>query len=257
MKKILLSLATSGLILAGGFNTAVAQDDDEDDGAIPVEIYTCKYADGMGPADLDAVIAKWNAWADEQGMNDYSAWTLTPFYAGPDQDFDVIWLGVAPTAQALGAAQDDWLANGGEMQALFDRVTPCDAHSNFATLQFKAPPESDDPPDNVVLSFSDCTIEDGKNFADDVAPAITAWAEFRTAQGSEAGHWVFFPAYGGGGEEFDFKYVAGHRTHEAQGVDYDNWDPDKNRELFEGVLDCDSSRVYNATNRRRAVDAEE
>jgi hypothetical protein len=68
---------------------------------------------------------------------------------------------------------------------------------------------------------------------------------------------VLFPAYGGGGEEFDFKYVASWRTHEQQGIDYDSWDPDKNEELFDGVLDCDSSRVYNATNRRRAAEEEE
>ncbi len=256
MNRILITLATGSLVFATGCNNGVAEDE-EDQGAIPVEVYSCKYNDGMGPADLDAVVAKWNAWADERGMNDYSAWTLTPFYAGPDQDFDVIWMGVAKTAQGLGAAQDDWLANGGELAAEFDRVSPCDSHSNFAALEFKAPPDNDDPPDNVVISFSDCNIEDGKSFANDVAPAIAAWAEFRAAQGSEAGHWVFFPVYGGGGEEYDFKYVTGHRSYEQQGIDYDNYDPDKARELFSGLLDCDSSRVYNATNRRRAANDEE
>ena len=106
-------LATGSIVLAAGLNNAVAQDDDDDHGAVPVEIYTCSYAEGMGPADLDAVIAKWNTWADEREMNDYSAWTLTPFFAGPEQEFDVIWMGVTETGQAMGAAQDDWIANGG------------------------------------------------------------------------------------------------------------------------------------------------
>lgn len=255
MKNILIALASGGLILAAGFSNSVAQEDD-DDRAVPVELYTCNYTEGNGPADLDAVAAKWNAWADKQGLNDYTAWTLTKFYSSENQEFDFIWLGVSPTAQAMGAAQDDWLANGGKVAAEFDRISTCGAHTNFASLQFKAPPEDDDPPDNVVIAFSDCNIEDGKNFDDDVAPAIAAWADFRTGQGSTAGHWVFFPAYGGGGEEFDFKWITGHRTHEQQGVDYDNYDPDKDRELFSGVLDCDSSRVYNATNRRRAAAAE-
>lgn len=229
-------LASGSLIFAAGFSNSVAQEE-EDQGAIPVEVYTCKYTDGMGPADLDAVTAKWNTWADGQDLNDYTAWTLVPFYFGPDQEFDYIWLGVSQTAQALGAAQDDWLANGGDVAADFDKVGPCDGHSNFAALELKAPPERDDPPDNVVLSFSDCSIEDGKNFADDVAPAISAWTEFRAGQGSEAGHWVFFPVYGGGGEEYDFKYVTGHRTHEEQGIDYDNYDSDKATELFGDILD--------------------
>lgn len=257
MKKFWLTLATSGLVLAAGCNNGVAQDEEEEDSsAVPVEIYACNYSEGMGPADLDAATAKFNAWADGRGWNDYTAWTLTKFYSGPEQEFDFLWLGVSPTAQALGAAQDDWLANGGEIAAEFDKVATCDIHANFAAVNFKEPPEREDPPSNIVISFSDCNIADGKNFGDDVAPAIAAWAEHRTQQGSEAGHWALFPAYGGGGEEFDFKYVTGHLTHEQQGIDYDNYDVDKARELFTGLLDCDSSRVYNATNQRRAAEEE-
>jgi len=255
MKRILIMLAAGSLVIAVGCSNGEAQDEEED-AVAPVEIYACNYTDGHGPADLDAVSAKWNTWADGQGLNDYTAWTLTKFYSGPDQEFDFLWLGVSPTAQALGAAQDDWLANGGEVGAEFQRISTCDGHTNFAAVQFKEPAERDDP-SSVVISFSDCNIEDGKNFSDHVAPAITAWAEHRTAQGSRAGHWVLFPAYGGGGEEFDFKYVASYANLEEQGVDYDSWDEDKNRELFEGVVDCDSSRVYNAQNRRRAADDEE
>ena len=249
-------LATGSLVFAAGCSNGEAQDDDDDNGAVPVEIYTCNYAEGMGPDDLDAVIAKWNAWADERGMNDYSAWTLTPFYAGPDQDFDVIWMGVTDTGQAMGAAQDDWLANGGALQAEFDRVTPCNAHGLFAAVQFKEPPEREDP-SSIVVSFRDCNIADGKSFGDDVAPAIAAWAEFRTGQGSTAGRWVFFPAHGGGGEDYDFKSVVSHGNYAEKGVDFDNFDPDKARELFAGVSDCDSARVYNATNRRMAASDDE
>ena len=155
MKKILIALATGSLVIAAGCSNGVAQDDDEEDGAIPVEIYACNYNEGMGPTDLDAVTAKWNAWADERGLNDYTAWTLTKFYFSDNQDFDYLWLGVSPTAQALGAAQDDWLANGGEIAAEFEKLGPCNGHSNFASLEFKAPPDDGDPPDNVVISFSD------------------------------------------------------------------------------------------------------
>ena len=258
MKRILIMLATGSFVLAAGCSKGVAQNEEEaPDPAVPVELYACTYNEGMGPADLDAVTAKWNAWADDRGLNDYTAWTLTKFYSGPDQDFDFIWLGVSPTAKAMGAAQDDWLATGGEVAAEFDKVGPCNAHGNFAAVNFKEPPDREEPSSNIVLSFSDCNIADGKNFGDDVAPAIAAWAEFRTGHGSEAGYWVLFPVYGGGGEEFDFKWVVGHTNHEAQGADWDQYNVELAVELFDGVLDCDSSRVYNATNRRRAVDDEE
>ena len=94
MKRFLITLATGGFVLAVGLNNAVAQDDDDDDGAAAVEVYTCNYVEGKGPSDLDAVIANWNDWADAQGVNNYSAWTMTPFYSSPEQDFDVIWMGV-------------------------------------------------------------------------------------------------------------------------------------------------------------------
>ena len=205
----------------------------------------------MGPADLDAVVDEWNAWADEREMNDYSAWTLTPWYSSPEQEFDTIWMGVTETAQTMGAAQDDWLANGGELLAKFESVNACSAHGMFAAVQFKDPPEREDP-SSVVIAFRDCTINDGKSFADDVAPAIAAWSEFRSGHGSTAGMWVFFPVFGGGGEEFDYKAITSHANLAEKGADFDNYDPKKAREIFSGLGDCDSARVYIATNRRMA-----
>jgi len=255
MNRLLLTLVTSGFAFAGGLSAAVAQDDD--DGAAAVEIYTCSYADGKGPADLDKVTAKWNKWADDQGLTDYSAWTLTPFYAGPEQDFDVIWLGVTATGEGMGGVQDMWLAKAGTLDDEFDSVSPCDAHAMFAAVQFKEPPEREDP-SSIILDFSDCTIGEGKHFSTDVAPALKAWGEFRAGHGSTAGMWAFFPVYGGGGEEFDFKFVVSHGNYSEQGADFDNYDPAKAREIFpDGLLECDSSRSYIATNRRMAEDDDE
>ncbi len=89
-------------------------------------------------------------------------------------------------------------------------------------------------------------------------PALQAWGEFRSGHGSTAGIWVFFPVYGGGGEEYDFKFVASHANHAEAGADFDNYDPAKAREIFpRGLLDCDSSRSYNATNVRMAESDDE
>ncbi len=248
MNRFLLTLLTGGFVLAGGLSTAVAQDDD--DGAAAVEVYTCSYADGKDAADLDKVIAKWNKWADDQGITDYSAWTMTPFYSSPEQDFDVIWLGVTQTGKGMGVVQDKWIANGGSLGDEFDSVTPCDSHSLMAAVEFKEPPEREDP-SSIILDFTDCTIGDGKHFSTDVAPALKAWGEFRAGHGSTAGMWAFFPVHGGGGEEFDFKFVVSHGNYSEQGADFDNYDPAKAREIFPyGMLDCDSSRSYIATNRR-------
>jgi hypothetical protein len=254
MNKLMLTLVTGGFVLAVGLNTAVAQDDDS---ASAVEIYTCSYADGKDPADLDKVIEKWNEWADDQGVADYSAWTLTPFYSSPEQDFDVLWLGVTETGKGMGDVQDIWLANGGTLGDEFDSIIPCDSHSMSAAVQFKEPPEREDP-SRIILDFSDCTVGDGRSFSNEVAPALEAWGEYLTEQGSTAGAWALFPVFGGGGEEFDFKYVESHGNYSEQGTDFDNYDPAKARATFpSGLLSCDSSRSYVGTNRRMAESDDE
>ena len=67
--------------------------------------------------------------------------------------------------------------------------------------------------------------------------------------------WVWFPVYGGGGEEFDFKFIAAYESLADQGADFDEYGRTgvmKARELFQGKVDCDSSRVYVTRNVRRA-----
>jgi hypothetical protein len=140
MKKILISLFSGALLLCG---TAIADSHEESsdgpDPATPVELFACKYNEGKGPADLDKVVDKWNAWADEQGLQDYSGWTLVPYYSGPDQEFDVIWLGGSDSAKMLGRAQDRWIATGGDVLNEFNEVWSCDIHANFALSEIYRP----------------------------------------------------------------------------------------------------------------------
>jgi hypothetical protein len=253
MKKALTLLASGSLFLGSGI--AAADQHEEGEGSVgpaaPVELWACKYNEGKGPADLDAVAGQWGEWADGQGFEDYWAWTLVPYYAGPDQDFDVLWLGGAASAKALGKAQDTWLAKGGKALEAFNELWTCDAHANYAVLQYKQSAKRENPA-NAVVSFSDCNLSDGTAY-DDFSASLSEWAEYREGHGSTAGMWVFMPAYGGGGEEFDFKVVASWQNLEDQGTDYDQYSQEgwkKARELFAGKGSCDSSRVYLATNRR-------
>ncbi len=251
-----MTLTLSGPLLVLGNHAAIADEHGDGPTAYPVELYACNYLEGKGPADLDKATAEFNAWADKQKLTDYSAYTLTPFYMGPEQDFDYVWLGTSPSAEAMGRAQDNWLATGQKGAAAFAAMSSCDAHGNFAALPFKAPP--DEQRSSFVLSFSDCSMPDGVTFGD-VAPALGEWAEYRTSHGSEAGMWVLFPAYGGGGEEFDFKFVAGNASLAEQGKDWDQYAKEgwkKAEELFTGKLECDSARVYVGTTRRRAADGD-
>lgn len=255
MKKMLIMLAVGGLVCLAGAGNALADSHVEGElkPASPLEMFACTYNEGKGPADLDKAVAAWNAWADKHDLKGYSAWTLLPYYSGPEQDFDVLWLGGSSKAAALGAAQDLWLATGSTELQGFSDVWNCAGHSNYATLQFKKPAERENP-NNVVVSFTDCNMADGVVF-DDLVPSLKEWAAYREGHGSTSGMWVLFPAYGGGGEAFDFKFVASWQNLAEQGADYDQYNESgwkKGNELFRGKVSCDSSRVYLATNRRMA-----
>ena len=144
------------------------------------------------------------------------------------------------------------------MQGAFDEVLTCDAHAGFTVIGFKAPAERENPGQTVV-SFSDCNLADGVSFSD-LSPSIREWAGYKAEAGSTAGIWTFMPGYGGGGEEFDFKYAASWQNLEEMGSDWDQqigagWK--KGAELFAGKVACDSSRVYLSTNQRRAAPSED
>ncbi|MDJ0905651.1 MAG: hypothetical protein QNI96_06510 [Woeseiaceae bacterium] len=260
MKRLLCALASGALMMPLGIVLADGHEGEaeEPNVASPIEMYACTYNEGMGPADLDDATDKFNDWADDQGIDDYSAWTLVPFYSSPDQQFDVLWLGASEKAKALGRVQDVWLATGSEQAEVFAEVMNCDAHVAFAALRMKAPPENDDDSGSFVATFSDCNVADGMTFDDLYMPMIE-WGEYEAENGSTAGHWVFFPSFGGGNEDFDFKWVSTADNFESLGADWDHFNESgwqKANELFQGKLSCDSARAYVVTQRRESADDE-
>ena len=250
MKKTLISSFITGLVCLAGTGPVTAQDDGLR--VIPVELFTCSYKDGKGSGDLDKVIDKWNAWADKRGMDDYAAWTLTPYYFGQEQEFDVIWLGAGKDAVALGKEQDAFLATGGELNDGFNEVISCDSHSNFASLNYKPTPEGATP-DNSVLTFSDCTYKEGATFLA-LSAAMGDWSQHLGGEGSTAGIFHWYPVYGGGGEGFDFKWMQAYENFTELGADYDRYGNGGGfvtyRRLLNHLIDCDSRRAYLAQNRR-------
>lgn len=253
MNKSVKTLALSSLVLSAGIAVADNHADDADEAnvATPVEMYACSYNEGKGAADLDAATKKFNDWADKNEIDDYFAMTMVPWYSGPDQDFDTLWLGGSANAKTLGRIQDTWLAKGSKEAQAFAEVSTCDGHSAYSALQIKQPPERENSK-NLVVTFADCNMSEGTTFSDLYEPLIE-WGEYKGEHGSTAGMWVFFPSFGGGGETFDFKWVTAYQNLEDMGADWDQsnqsgWQ--KANELFEGKVDCDSTRAYLSTNRR-------
>lgn len=252
IRALFLTVVTVSLLtMAPG---AVLAQDEGSFKVVPVELFACTYHENKGPADLDEAVDKWNAWADKQGWDSYAAWTLTPYYYGPEQEFDVLWLGAGKDAVSLGKAQDAYLAEDAGLRAAFAEALSCDAHVNYASLQFKAPPENTTPGDSV-LTFSDCNFKEDTAF-EALSAAMDKWSAHLSDAGSTAAIWHWYPVYGGGGEEFDFKWLEGFANFTELGGDFERMGNGGGYkvygELFGGLLDCDSSRAYVAKNRRSA-----
>ena len=261
MKRLCSTIVSGALVLCFGSVFADSHEGGEEEAnvASPMEMYACSYKDGKGPADLDAATKDFNAWADKQGITDYSAWTLVPYYFSDEQDFDVLWFGAADKAAALGRVQDNWIATGTKEAEGFARVMDCGTHAAYAVLTMKKPPARDGDSGDLVVSFSDCNTADGVTF-DDLYMPILEWGKYKEEHGSKAGHWVFFPSFGGGKETFDFKWVTAYENLADLGADWDQMNESgwqKANELFRGKLNCDSSRTYMATSRRQAANTDD
>lgn len=245
--------AAAGLLLAVG--AADAQVSKEGMGKVlPVEMFACKFNEGQGAADLDKVIARWSKYKDDNDVNDYAAWTLTPVYYGPEQDFDIIWLGAWRDGNAMGKGTDTWLGTGGELQAAFDKVVDCDAHVAMSSAMYKAP--ADGPtPSSGFMTMMDCKLNEGHRYTD-IKAAEMKWAEHLVRSGSKASYWHWFPMYGGGDADFDYKVVFSYPTFTEIGADFERsangGGRELSKEIFGDIDECDDARVYAVTSRRAA-----
>lgn len=228
--------------------SAVAADDemaDEPD-YDAVETFTCSYRDGKSWVDLEKVVAEWNAWADDNDTSDYFAAVLTPQFFG-EPTFDIGWIGVWPDGNAMGAGLHAWTTSGGKVGMHFSEVITCDSHTGWVSMNLEKPPQNDDEADDsFVLHFSNCSMEEGKDF-DEFLAAQEEWNAYASEHGIVGGTWVWFPIWGESDDSYDFKYIVGEDDYKMTGANWQKFADGhwrKNEELFADLLDCDISRVY-------------
>ena len=247
------------LLIGSGPVIADNHDEYSDDGIIPVEIFACNFEDGKGPDDLMAVTAKWNEWMDEEEATDYFAALLYPNFS-TNLEFDVGWIGGWKDGNAMGAGTDMWMSEGGELGAEFDEVLDCPSHTLFATVQMRDPGDNDDEDDNFVLAFSNCSINEGKTF-DDVQAAQEAWNAHADEYGFVGGAWVMWPIWGEAADaDYGFKFVGSAPSYTGLGNNFQmmaagHWR--KNDEIWDGLLDCDHTRVYTGISVREMAEDED
>jgi hypothetical protein len=119
-------------------------------------------------------------------------------------------------------------------------------------LRFQTPQTVEDHPDGqgdgFILTMSDCKVAEGRKTADAI-DAVRAYGEYRDANGSPGGTYLFFPVFGVAADAgFDFKLLNSYASVEAFGNNY-QWIVEnaaylKSAELMDGLLECDTARAY-------------
>jgi hypothetical protein len=245
-------------LLFGCTGLAVADSHEADGPSFnPVEGWTCNYNDGKGPADLDKTVAAWNEWMDDKGQGDYFAVTMTPNYFG-ERAFDVAWVGVWRDGNAMGRGADLWINEGGEIADGFSEVLTCDSHANFASQNVKQPAQNDEDPDDdtFVVTFSNCSIREGRTI-DEYMAAQEEWKAYADEHGFTGGTWIWWPVYGESDNDYDFKIVSSADDHAAMGANWQLFSEGhyaKSNELFDDIVNCDIGRVYDGRTVREMAD---
>lgn len=254
----MLTAATAAITMS--FAGPVLADEHEDEGMswFPVEAFACNFKDGAGPDDLAEVTAEWNEWMDDNGHTTYFAITLWPEFFG-ERPFDFGWLGAWQNGNEMGKGLHSWANDGKEMNAKFWEIIDCGARTQFATAQLKATGGEDDD-GSFLLEFSDCSFEKDGGGMEAYLGAVEEWNAYADEHGFKGGQWMMFPVYGEYVDaDYDFKAVGSAADYQEFG---DNWQLyadghyAKSQEVFGGILDCDSARVYQARVVREMADEE-
>jgi hypothetical protein len=212
---------------------------------VPVEMFYCDLREGAEMSDLKAVAADFAKWAKKRG--DYSAWIITPQFRTTEATWQVGWLGSWTSGAGMGAGIDAYRAEGGKLAAAFDEVITCSGHGLASSMEIHAP---NGPPDNGLVWFSSCSLEDGASMAD----AMKAHGRYAAAmrdKGAEGGSsWAFVPTLGGGSPDFDYYHVAAWSRYADFGKGYDIYFNGGGMAVMEeataGVVSCDTPRIYDA-----------
>ena len=262
MKQVILAAVTAGLAVMSGAGAVLA---DEHEAGYPpmtaIETWTCSLREGKDMDDLEKANDAWLKWMDDWGQEDYYAVLVTPFFFG-EQSFDVGWIGAYRDGKAFGIGQDKWVNDSGDLGEKFSEVITCDSHTGWVSMEIMNlggdTSGDNEQDDKFVLSFSNCSIKEGRTF-DEYMAASEEWETYANEHGITGRAWIWFPIVGEANNDYAFKVVSAEDNYTAMG---ENWQKymdghwSKSSELFDDLLDCDISRVYNATTLRRWTDKE-
>ena len=246
MKRLLLAATTAACTLFMGTGTSFAQDGPPQ--FAPVELWACNYRDGKDQGDLQPVLDDLVRLA---GDTPTATRMLTPYLRGPQQAMDFIYIAVWPDGSTMGRDVANYMENGSAADQAWEDTVECNASSLYGRLSINQPSAEPDDGDNFVLTVSDCKVAHGRSTGQAIG-AIQRFNEYRVANGADITELLWFPVYGGGGAEYDFKQVHVFNDYQHLGDTF-QWFSDNqaylvNQDMTDGLVSCDEARVYTGNN---------
>lgn len=243
MRKILLSCVTAIILAISAAPVSFAQDGGPPQFR-PVEMWACKYKDGKDQGDMDNV---YEGIVESASDEAYAAWHLTPYFVGNlQQQFDFIYLGAWADGSTFGSDLTYYFANGSDAIEAWEETVTC-ASLMFASSTIQPNPDNAGGDGTFMLTISDCEVAKGRTNGQALG-ALRRFNDYRVANGSTVGTFAWFPVYGGGNAEFDFKLAHAYSGPQALGDDFqwyvDNEAYNVEGDLTEGLVSCDEARAY-------------
>ena len=246
MKRLLLAATTAACTLFMGTGLSFAQDGPPQ--FAPVELWACDYRDGKDQGDLQDVLEEL---AELSGDTPTATRMLYPYLRGPQQAMDFIYIATWPDGSTMGRDVGNYFENGADVDEAWEETADCSASLLYGRLMINQPSAEPDDDNNFILTVSDCNVAHGRSNGQAIG-AIQRYNEYRVANGSDITTLLWFPVYGGGGAEFDFKQVHVYNDYQHLGDSF-QWVVDNeayavNQDMTDGLVSCDEARVYIGNN---------
>ena len=243
MRRLILAAVTALFTLCAGASVVFAQDGGPPSFR-PVEMWVCNYKEDKDADDFGDAMEKL---AESEGEQNYAAWTLSPFFVNPNQDFDVLFLGAWGSGTAMGEAYAHYFAAGSDAQEAWNEAVDCPASIMYASYEIQPVPESTDGDGTFVLSVADCKVGHGVTNGQAMG-ALERFNDYAVANGSTVATFAWFPVWGAGESEFSFKLAQAFAGVEHLGNTF-QWFVDTaaynvNDDMTAGIVDCDAPRIY-------------
>jgi len=237
MKRLFTAAVTAACTLLVGISSTFAQDGPPQ--FRPVEMWACNLNDGKDQGDMDKV---YEDLVEDMGDTAYSAFQLDPYFVSGDIPFDFLYLGAWADGSTMGSS----LMEGEDTSDAWNDAVTCPASLVFASTWLNQP-QNDGGNGEFILTVSDCTnghaISNGQ-----AAGAIRRYNDYEKANGLDVGTILWYPAYGHGGADFDFKLVHVYPSAQQLGDSFswyvDNQAYTVRSDIMDGIVDCDEARVY-------------